>query len=166
VPDPTGTTTTAAVTTTTSAKPTTPSLAASAKAPTVKGAAEFFRHFVDLYNYGYSQLDNQPFLAVSKSECKFCQTEASNMSDGAASGYKNIGGELIVTTAVAAPGDPVKGLVVNAVADQAAGHSEDTNGKTIETIPPSKNVRIDARVQWTGDHWSAVAVRVLEGADH
>jgi hypothetical protein len=165
-PDPTPSTTTPVPTTTVSVKPIPPSLPASANTPTTKGAAEFFKHFINLYNYGYSQLDNQPFLATSAQDCEFCQSEASNMSAGAASAHKNIGGELTVTTAVAAPGDPTKGLVVNAVVDQAAGHSEDTAGKVLETIPAEKNVRMDARLKWESDHWQMIAVRVLEGADH
>jgi hypothetical protein len=164
-PTPSTTATSAASPTTTSIAPSPPSLPAAAKAPTTKGAAEFFRHFIDLYNYGYLNLDNQPLLEISAQQCKFCQEASRAISDGAVAGDRNIGGRLEVTTAVAGPGEPAKGLVVNAVVDQAAGHTEDTKGKVIGSIPARKNVRIDARIVWIQSHWEAGGVRVLKGAD-
>lgn len=165
-PAPTTTTTiSGASPTTTSVALPPPSLPAAAKAPTAKSAAEFFRYFIELHNYGYGTLDNQPLLAVSTPECDFCKGAAENISRGAANGYRNIGGQLTVTTAIAAPGTPSKGLIVNAVVDQAAGHTEDSEKKTISSIPPRSNVRIDARVVWANSQWQVVAVRVPTAAE-
>jgi hypothetical protein len=161
---PTGATTTtgtaAATTRVPSSSPTLkpPLLPAAAAKPTPDGAAEFFRFFWATYNYSFASLDAAPLRRISAPTCKSCAAYATGIDDAKRAGARFDGGRVIVRQAVAAPDDVQRGLVVNALVDQGAAVTIARDGQTSEPEPSKPDLRVDAAVRWTGEHWVMVGM--------
>jgi hypothetical protein len=159
-PLPTHTSTVVPSTTTTIASRN-PTMPAAAKQPTPDGATAFFQYFFDLYTHAYLSLDTASLGAVSSKECKFCTSAISHVESARRAGNTIKGGAITVTTAVAAPGDPNTGLLVNGVVDQEKGITYTRSGSIYSTAPASKGSRVDAVVIWVDSHWMMRAVEIL-----
>ena len=157
-PPPTTATSTPSASRTSTPRPTPPPLPAAAKRPTPAGATAFFRHFWDVYNYGYSARDPAPLRRVSTPTCKSCLAYASGIEEAARQGYIFRGGEVKVIRAIAAPGAAAQGLLVNAVVTQRASTTLDSEDKIIASSPQRPRYRIDAAVRWDGSRWVMLAM--------
>jgi hypothetical protein len=156
----TGTSTPSTATSSVASSPTLkpPLLPAAAAKPTTKGAAAFLRYFFDVYNYGFHSLDTTPLAALSDTKCSFCTSAIKNVQGVADIEGRAAAGDVIVTTAVAAPGDVRKGIVVNALITQDAGTIVDGSGTVVSTVSPSAGRRIDALVRWDAKGWTLVGI--------
>jgi hypothetical protein len=131
-----------------------PELPAAASEPTPKGAVAFFRYFWAVFNYSYGSLDSRPLRAISADSCKSCTGYIESIDDALRRGETFAGGKVTVTAAVAAPGDPHKGLVVNAVVTQEPAFSVTGGGITATTVPATQGQRIDAAIMWVAGRWA------------
>lgn len=138
-----------------------PVLPTAAKQPTQAGAAAFVRHFWDLYNYSYRTMDPKPLRDVSKESCKFCSDAAVDIDSAVSQGYTFSGGEVAVLDVVAAPDDPLSGILVNCIIGQQASQVRRGDGQAVKTASGKARQRFDAAVQWHGDRWFVLGIEAV-----
>lgn len=130
-----------------------PTLPAAATQPTRAGAEAFFRHFMKVYEYSFTTMKSEALRSISSPDCKFCNSTIRALDEGYSKGRRSIGHGVVVRIAVAAPDDVTVGVLVNAVLDQRAAKTVDSNGVVIIATPEKRNLRMDAVVRWAGDRW-------------
>jgi hypothetical protein len=145
----------------TTTAPPAPVLPFAAKQPTRPGAEAFFRYFMDAYNYGYDALDPNPLRAISGTSCSYCANAVRAIEDAKRLNLNFHGGNIVVHAAVAAPGNPATGMIVNAIIDQSTDEIVDAQGTVKGTEPGEQNQRIDAALRWNGTSWQAIGIHVL-----
>jgi hypothetical protein len=121
----------------------------------------FFRYFWDVYNFSYQNADAGGLRSISTPKCSFCSRAIQELDAASKSGSTFEGGQVSVSTAVAAPGDARRGIVVNAVASQEPGRKLDSAGVQVTAYPSQNAVRVDAGVQWDGSEWRMLEVALL-----
>lgn len=142
--------------------PTPPVLSDAAKQPTREGAVAFVEYFWDAYNYGYAAQDPSYVQAISHEKCVFCKSTVDSITSGRRKRHTVTGGQVTLAEAVATPGDPAKGLVVNTIIDQGAWTVVSPGGTLVDRSPAEPNQRADAAVLWVKDRW---IVRGIDVAD-
>lgn len=135
-----------------------PVLPAEATKPTAKGAAAFFRYFWETYNYAFVSLDSSGLAQISKASCESCQSYIDSIGAARDAGATFQGGSVTVKQAVAAPGDPERGLVVNALVDQESARSVGASGVVGQEVPAKSDLRIDAAVRYERGRWVMVGM--------
>ena len=130
-----------------------PTIPDAAKQPTPAGAQEFVRYFFAVYNHAFWSTNPLELQAISDSKCVFCNNTIQRIYNVKSGGHHVIGGNITVTTAVAAPGDPTVGLLVNLVLDQTAGKTVASDGRIMGTTPEVSHSRMDVATRWETDHW-------------
>ena len=141
-----------------SSAPTPPPLPAAARKPTAEGAEAFFRHFWDLYNYSYKSLEPDRFESISAKSCKSCAGYVRDIERARLRQFMFSGGVVTVTTAVAGPGRPGDGLIVNGVISQTDAQTKDKSGALMAEVKGKSGKRIDAAVRWTNGRWMMVGM--------
>jgi hypothetical protein len=142
-----------------------PTLPAAAQQPTRPGAEAFARHFFAVYNYAFWNADPAPLQTLSDAECVYCNSVASGVTAMRSKGNRVEGGRILVTTAVAAPGDPQVGLLVNLILDQDAGRTLSASGALVGTTAERRNGRADVAVRWGGTSWVMLDVHLLRDGE-
>jgi hypothetical protein len=142
-----------------------PILPAAARQPTPAGAQAFARHFFAVYNYAFWTGDSKPLEAISDKDCIYCKSVVSGVSAMKKKGNRVIGGRLEVTTAVAAPGVPDNGLLVNLVLQQEEGRTLSASGAVVGTTAEKSNGRVDVAVRWVGSTWIMLDVHLVRAGE-
>jgi hypothetical protein len=135
-----------------------PTLPAEARQATRAGASAFFRYFWAVYNHAYASMDTTLLRSISDSTCKSCLGFADSIDAAARKEDHFNGGIVTVSVAVAAPGDPSTGLLVNGVVDQSPAQTISAKGSVLASATGSTNQRIDALVRWVGANWQVVGL--------
>ena len=158
-PEPTVYTTVPALETTPAPTPTATSPQAPAGvAPTAKSAKAFVRYFWDVYNYSYAVLDATLLESISMERCKFCKSTRQEIARLRRGGLSAQGGEIVVRSVVAPPGDLSRGVIVTLVIDQAPGRTLNRDGSTSSTFESIRNMRSEVALRWTGASWRVYGV--------
>lgn len=158
-------TVTPTVTSTSPSASPTPSLPAAAQQPTRAGAEAFARYFFEIYNYAFCNADPAPLQAISAAECVYCKSTLDRVRSMREEQARAEGGLITVTTAVAAPGEPGDGLIVNLVLDQETGRTLSPAGEVVGTTPAVKNGRVDIGVRWESGRWILLDAHVLKDGE-
>jgi hypothetical protein len=139
-----------------------PILPDAAKQPTRPGAEAFVRHFFAAYTYSFSVMDSQELRAISDHDCRFCVSAIDSVESGRAKGEKTVGGHIMVTVAVAGPGDASDRLIVNALLDQDSGQTVSAEHQILVRVPERKGFRLDAAVRWETHRWIFLNAHIVQ----
>jgi hypothetical protein len=137
-----------------------PALPEAAKHPTREGAEAFFTYFLALYTASYASLNADELEAISLPSCKFCFSAVSDIREAKKAGNRPVGGEVKPIVVVAAPGDPVVGMLVNSAIQQNSGTTYGPSGVVLATAAAHANLAVDAAVRWVNGKWVVAVVRV------
>jgi hypothetical protein len=141
-----------------------PTLPAAAQQPTRAGAEAFLRHFLAVYSYSFRAVDSEALGRLSDPDCKFCRSAIESVMAGGRAGQRTLGGNLTVTTIIAAPGDPMDRLIVNAIVDQEPGRIVQFDGTVVRSVEARNSLHIDAAVRWVDGRWVMVDAQVADPA--
>jgi hypothetical protein len=139
-----------------------PVLPEAAKKPTREGAVAFVEYFWELYNYGFATGDPAAVDSVSDPGCIFCQSTQESLESLSRRKLVNEGGAVTVVVAVAAPGKPEEGMLVNTTLDQEASHLVSPEGAITDVSAATTNDRSDAAVIWEEGSWHVLEIDVME----
>jgi Family of unknown function (DUF6318) len=155
-PPPTGQTTTPTSTTSDPADEP-PVLPDAAKAQTTAGAKAFVRHYADVLNYAWLNLDAKPLDQVSAEGCKVCDAIVRSIKKAASQGGYQHGGEWSVTKTSSVPDSFKNRVSIIAVISIGKGSWKQTAADQPRRIAAS-DVTDQFLVVWSGDRWKTLDV--------
>ena len=139
-----------------------PVLPDAAKQPTRPGAEAFFRYFMAVYSSSLRTLDPAPVESLSEATCTACKNVLETMADARTKGDRFSGGAIQVVMAVAAPDDPSRGLLVQAIIDQTTLTRLNSKGVEQASSPSLSGQRVDAALRWTGAAWKVLELQYVK----
>jgi hypothetical protein len=135
-----------------------PVLPEAAQHPTRDGAAAFLTYFFAVYDYIFDAVDSAPLARISDPTCKYCARAVAAVDEARREGLTYSGGRNSVVVAVAAPGTPSKGILVNALVRQTGGLATGPDGTIKDSFSASPGRGVDAIVRWDGQQWKAAGI--------
>lgn len=135
-----------------------PSLPMAAAKQTPEGASAFVGYFWDVVDYSYQSRSSATLRALSSETCKFCSQVADEIDKRKSENAHFEGYEVTVVAAVTAPGNPLAGLITNAMLSVTAGRTVGADGATLEAFPSNPHLGCEVGVAWNGRQWRVLGV--------
>jgi hypothetical protein len=136
-----------------------PPLPDAATEQTPEGAVAFTEWWFETLNYAYATGDTDPLAEASIEGCETCETAVENIASVYEQGGLIEGGEVLLTSALAPPGqsDPSR-IEVSVLLDQAEANEVTAVGDVVPFFGSEDAVAVTMLAFWDGDSWGAAGV--------
>lgn len=134
------------------------------RANTPKGAEEFTKYFLSIYNYAYATNDATPIRDVTLQGCRFCLGLIQEVARRHEERTRLEGGKVSAVDVVALPDSPADRTVVEATFAEAGSRLLRSDGTVVETFAPSEAQFMTIALRWDIVHgWRVIDAVVEDG---